>query len=141
MAGWGVQSMLRTPALRRLAMKLIQVSARCFACVNTRNLLCDANSGFLNAGEGLIVDTQSDRGHAEQMRGLFAAAAAEGLELDADDGPRELALPPRSDAWSPEIVVNTHEDIDHVAGNMLFPEARIVAHRLTSDHMATTADP
>ena len=124
-------------------MKLIQVSARCFAAVNTRNLLCDANSGFINAGEGVVVDTQADLGHAKAMRRLFSAAAGMGLGAPAD-GPRVVEPGDRradSGAWPPRIVVNTHEDIDHVAGNHLFVGAEIVAHASVKEHVADAADP
>jgi glyoxylase-like metal-dependent hydrolase (beta-lactamase superfamily II) len=38
-------------------------------------------------------------------------------------------------------VVLTHEDIDHVAGNQLFPGAEIIAHRAAAERMKYTADP
>lgn len=98
-----------------MGLKLIEVSARCWAVVNTRNLICDANSGFVKAGEGLVVDTQADLGHAEEMRRHFGQV------------------------WErpPGTVVNTHEDIDHVAGNQLFGDAEIIAQQLTAEHMAS----
>lgn len=99
-------------------LKLIEVSKRCWAVVNTRNLICDANSGFVKAGEGLLIDTQADLGHATQMKRLLGQVW---------DGP-------------PGIVVNTHEDIDHVAGNQLFSRAEIIAHQATVEHMAHAGD-
>jgi glyoxylase-like metal-dependent hydrolase (beta-lactamase superfamily II) len=96
-----------------------QVSEHCFAALNETNLVCDANSGLVNAGEGLVIDTQSDLPHAQRMIELF------------------------SSVWSgmPHYVVLTHEDIDHVAGNQLFPGADIIAHRTMPDRMRQAADP
>ncbi|HYO18987.1 MAG TPA: MBL fold metallo-hydrolase [Dermatophilaceae bacterium] len=100
-------------------MKLQQVSDHCYAALNETNLVCDANSGLVNAGPGMVVDTQSDLPHARKMIELFDTVW-EGM-------PRYVAL--------------THEDIDHVAGNQLFPGAEIIAHRAVAERMAKVADP
>ena len=88
-------------------MKLQDVSPSCFAVLNEKNRVCDANSGLINAGGGLVVDTQSDLSHARRMIELFGGV------------------------WTgmPERVVNTHEDGDHVWGNQLFEDAEIIGHR------------
>src|SRR5512139_1396924 len=80
------------------AMKLQQVSENCFAVLNEKNLVCDANSGLINLGGGVVVDTQSDLPHGRRMIELFGKV------------------------WHgmPRRVVNTHEDGDHVWGNQLF---------------------
>jgi cyclase len=100
-------------------MKMQQVSDHCFAVLNKTNLVCDANSGLINLGGGVVIDTQSDLPHARQMIELF------------------------SSVWSgmPRFAVLTHEDIDHVAGNQLFPDAEIIAHRTMPDRMRQAADP
>jgi cyclase len=41
----------------------------------------------------------------------------------------------------PRYVVLTHEDIDHVAGNQLFPGAEIITHRAVAERMKAVADP
>jgi glyoxylase-like metal-dependent hydrolase (beta-lactamase superfamily II) len=94
-------------------MKMQQVSDHCFAVLNETNLVCDANSGLVNLGDELLIDTQSDLPHARQMIELFSAV------------------------WSgtPKHVVLTHEDIDHVAGNQLSPDAEIIAHRALAERM------
>ena len=46
-------------------MKLQQVSNHCFAVINEKNRVGDANSGLINSG-GVVVDTQSDLAHARQ---------------------------------------------------------------------------
>ncbi|MGE5089780.1 MAG: MBL fold metallo-hydrolase [Candidatus Levyibacteriota bacterium] len=100
-------------------MKLQQVSDSCFAVLNERNRVCDANSGLINLGGGVVVDTQSDLPHARRMIELFGKV------------------------WSgmPKRVVNTHEDGDHVWGNQLFEGAEIIAHRTVRELMPQVADP
>jgi cyclase len=100
-------------------MKLQQVSANCFSVLNEKNRLCDANSGLINRGGGVVIDTQSDLPHAHQMIELFGKV------------------------WSgmPKRVINTHEDCDHVWGNQLFEGAEIIGHRTTPDRMKQVADP
>jgi hypothetical protein len=48
-----------------------QVSASCFAVLNEKNLVCDANSGLINLGGGVVIDTQSDLPHGREMIKLF----------------------------------------------------------------------
>ena len=100
-------------------MKLQQVTDHCFAVLNETNRVCDANSGLINVGRGVVVDTQSDLAHARQMIELFGQV------------------------WSgmPGYVVLTHEDIDHVAGNQLFPDSEIIAHSSMLERMRPAADP
>jgi glyoxylase-like metal-dependent hydrolase (beta-lactamase superfamily II) len=100
-------------------MKMEQVSKSCFAVLNPKNRMCDSNSGLINLGGGVVIDTQSDLSHARQMIELFGKV------------------------WSgmPRRVVNTHEDGDHVWGNQLFDGAEIIAHRAVPDRMPLVADP
>jgi len=100
-------------------MKLEQVSKSCFAVLNQKNRMCDANSGLINLGGGVVIDTQADLSHARQMIELF------------------------SKVWPgmPRRVVNTHEDGDHVWGNQLFQGAEIIAHRTVADRMPQVANP
>jgi glyoxylase-like metal-dependent hydrolase (beta-lactamase superfamily II) len=100
-------------------MKLEQVSESCFAVLNERNRVCDANSGLINRGGGVVIDTQSDLPHARRMIELFGKV------------------------WPgmPKRVVNTHEDGDHVWGNQLFEGAEIIAHRSVPERMKQVADP
>lgn len=100
-------------------MKMEQVSEHCFAVLNEKNLVCDANSGFINLGGGVVIDTQSDLPHARQMIDLF--------------GKVWKAMPGK--------VINTHEDGDHVWGNQLFEGAEIIAHRSVKELMPHVADP
>ncbi|MCB0196469.1 MAG: MBL fold metallo-hydrolase [Anaerolineae bacterium] len=100
-------------------MKLKQVSNHCYAVINEKNRLGDANSGLINLGGGVVIDTQFDLPHARQMIEKF------------------------STVWMgmPKQVVNTHEDADHVLGNQLFAGAEIIAHRSVPGRMKEVADP
>jgi 2-keto-4-pentenoate hydratase/2-oxohepta-3-ene-1,7-dioic acid hydratase in catechol pathway/glyoxylase-like metal-dependent hydrolase (beta-lactamase superfamily II) len=100
-------------------MKLQQVTDNCFAVLNQRNRVRDANSGLINLGGGVVVDTQSDLPHARRMIELFGKV------------------------WPgmPKRVVNTHEDGDHVWGNQLFEGVEIIAHRTVRELMPKVADP
>jgi len=100
-------------------VEMKQVSDHCFAVLNERNRVCDANSGLINRDGGVVIDTQSDLAHARQMIGMF------------------------SKVWSamPRRVVNTHEDADHVWGNQLFEGAEIIAHRSAPERMKHVANP
>jgi glyoxylase-like metal-dependent hydrolase (beta-lactamase superfamily II) len=100
-------------------MKLQQVTDNCFATLHERNRSCDVNSGLINLGGGVVIDTQSDLPHARRMIELFGRV------------------------WPgmPRRVVNTHEDGDHVWGNQLFEDAEIIAHRTVPDRMREAADP
>ena len=100
-------------------MKLQQVSDNCFAVLNEKNRMCDANSGLINLGGGVVIDTQADLAHARRMIELFGKVWPE----------------------MPQRVVNTHEDGDHVWGNQLFEGAEIIAHRTVPDRMRHVADP
>ena len=46
-------------------MKLQRVSDNCFATLNQR--ACDVNSGLINLGGGVVIDTQADLSHARRM--------------------------------------------------------------------------
>jgi cyclase len=100
-------------------MKMEQVSNNCYAALNEKNRVCDANSGLINIGGGMVIDTQSDLPHAHQMIDMFGKV------------------------WSgmPEKVVNTHEDSDHVFGNQLFQNSEIIGHRSLPERMKLVAEP
>jgi glyoxylase-like metal-dependent hydrolase (beta-lactamase superfamily II) len=100
-------------------MKLQQVGEHCYAAIGDQGGAFHSNSGLVAAGRGLVIDTQADLPHARQMMALFRKA------------------------WrgSPQLVVNTHEDGDHVWGNQLFDDAEIIAHRRVRERMPQVADP
>ncbi len=100
-------------------MEMHQVSNHCFAVINEKNRVCDANSGLINCGGGVVIDTQSDLSHARQMISMF------------------------NRVWPgmPDRVINTHEDADHVWGNQLFEGAEIIGHRSVPERMKKVAEP
>jgi hypothetical protein len=53
-------------------MEMKQVSNNCYAVLNEKNLVCDANSGLINRAGGVVIDTQSDLGHGRQMIEMFS---------------------------------------------------------------------
>jgi glyoxylase-like metal-dependent hydrolase (beta-lactamase superfamily II) len=100
-------------------MEMKQVSDNCFAVLIEKNRVCDANSGLINRGGGVVIDTQSDLAHGRQMIEMF------------------------STVWPamPKRVIITHEDGDHVWGNQLFEGAEIIAHRSVPERMKLVANP
>lgn len=100
-------------------MHLQQVSESCYAVLNEKCRLCDSNSGLINRGGGVLVDTQPDLFHTRRMSELF--------------GGIWRAMPKR--------VINTNESGDHVSGNQVFGGAEIIAHRTVPDRMKQTANP
>jgi cyclase len=103
----------------QLHMKMQQVSESCYAVLCQKNRVCDANSGFVNRGGGMVIDTQSDLAHAQRMIELFGTVR-KGM---------------------PKYVAITHEDGDHVWGNQLFKGAEIIAHRSVPERMKIVAEP
>ena len=103
----------------QMHMKMQQVSEHCYAVLCEKNRVCDANSGLVNRGGGMVVDTQSDLAHARKMIELFGTV------------------------WKgmPKYVAITHEDGDHVWGNQLFKGAEIIAHRSVPERMKIVAEP
>jgi cyclase len=53
-------------------MEMKQVSNNCFAVLNEKNRVCDANSGLINRAGGVVIDTQSDLAHARRMIEMFS---------------------------------------------------------------------
>ena len=88
-------------------MKLEEVGDDIYACLADRASSGHSSSGLVEAGGGLLIDTQFDLAHAQRMRQLFGRV------------------------WrkQPGRVVNTHEHPGHTWGNQLFPNAEILAHR------------
>ncbi len=53
-------------------MKMQHVSNNCFAVLNEKNRVRDANSGRINRAGGVIIDTQSDLARARQRQKYHA---------------------------------------------------------------------
>jgi glyoxylase-like metal-dependent hydrolase (beta-lactamase superfamily II) len=89
-------------------MELKPLAPDVYACLQQDRGLGTSNSGFINRGGGLVVDTFWDLPHTRRMMDLYASV---------------WRAPARR-------VVNTHHNGDHCWGNQLFEEAEIIGHRL-----------
>ena len=89
-------------------MELRELARDVYACLQPDRGLGTSNSGLLNRGGGLVVDTFWDLPHTRQMIDTYA---------------RVWKAPARR-------VVNTHRNGDHCWGNQLFPDGEIIGHRL-----------
>lgn len=100
-------------------MELRPVAPDVYACLQEDRGLGYSNSGLVNRGGGLVVDTFWDLPHT---RGLIARYA---------------------EVWPApaQRVVNTHHNGDHCWGNQLFPDAEIIGHRLCRDRFEADGSP
>jgi cyclase len=89
-------------------MELRQITNDVYACLQVDRGLGTSNSGLINRGGGLVIDTFWDLPHTRQLIDAYA---------------RVWKAPARR-------VVNTHHNGDHCWGNQLFPGAEIIGHRL-----------
>lgn len=101
-------------ARRSESMKLYEVGRDAYACLQEDRGLGTSNSGLVNRGGGLVIDTFWDLAHTRQLIEQYAQVWKE---------------PARR-------VVNTHHNGDHCWGNQLFPGAEIIGHRLCAEAFA-----
>jgi glyoxylase-like metal-dependent hydrolase (beta-lactamase superfamily II) len=94
-------------------MELREIGNDVYACLQEDRGLGYSNSGLVNRGGGLVVDTFWDLPHTREL---------------IDQYGRVWKAPARR-------VVNTHENGDHCWGNQLFAEAEIIGHRLCAEGM------
>ena len=89
-------------------MELREVATDVYACLQPDRGLGTSNSGLVDRGGGLVVDTFWDLPHTRQLIETYARV------------------------WKAPIrrIVNTHHNGDHCWGNQLFPAAEIIGHRL-----------
>ena len=92
-------------------MQLERIGDGIYACLQADRGLGYSNSGFVDRGGGLVVDTFWDLPHTRELIAQYARVWRE---------------PARR-------VVNTHSNGDHCWGNQLFPQAEIIAHRLCAE--------
>ncbi len=95
-------------------MKLEEIGDGVYACLQKDRGLGWSNSGLINHGGGLVVDTFWDLPHT---RGLLATYS------------RVWQEPARK-------LVNTHHNGDHCWGNQLFTDAEIIGHRQCAANFA-----
>jgi cyclase len=89
-------------------MELKRIAKDVYTCLQEDRGLGTSNSGLINRGGGLVVDTFWDLPHTRQLIDLYG---------------RVWPAPARR-------VVNTHHNGDHCWGNQLFHGAEIIGHRL-----------
>src|SRR5262249_58744154 len=90
-----------------------------YACLTPDRGLGWSNSGLVNRGGGLVVDTFWDLAHTARLIATYRRVAS---------------APVRR-------VVNTHHNVDHCWGNQLFRDAEIIAHRRAAEAMAKDLRP
>ncbi len=88
-------------------MKLHEIATGVYACLQKDEGLGTSNSGLVDRGGGLVIDTFWDLPHTRQLIESYA---------------RVWRAPARR-------VVNTHHNGDHCWGNQLFRDAEIIGHR------------
>ena len=88
-------------------MELREIGNDVYACLQEDRGLGTSNSGLVNRGGGLVVDTFWDLPHTRQLIETY------------------------SRVWRGRArrVVNTHHNGDHCWGNQLFAGAEIIGHR------------
>ena len=100
-------------------MELREIATDVYACLTPDRGLGWSNSGFVNRGGGLVVDTFWDLRHTEALIDTYRRVRAE---------------PARR-------VVNTHHNGDHCWGNQLFRGAEIIGHRRCAEAFGKDAAP
>jgi glyoxylase-like metal-dependent hydrolase (beta-lactamase superfamily II) len=94
-------------------MELRQIARDIYACLQPDRGLGWSNSGLVNRGGGLVVDTFWDLRRTRSLIETYARVWRE----------------------SARRVVNTHNNGDHCWGNQLFENAEIIGHRLCAEAM------
>ncbi|MBT8340432.1 MAG: MBL fold metallo-hydrolase, partial [Desulfatitalea sp.] len=102
-----------------IEMQLEQIAKDVYACLQPVQGMGNSNSGLINAGKGLVIDTFWDLPHTQKMIDLFASVRPEPVQQ----------------------VVNTHENGDHFWGNQLFEGAQIIASQACADAMGVNETP
>jgi glyoxylase-like metal-dependent hydrolase (beta-lactamase superfamily II) len=92
-------------------MKLEEIATDVYACMQPDQGLGWSNSGFINRGGGLVIDTFWDLPHTRELIEHYKRVWRE---------------PTRR-------VVNTHNNGDHCWGNQLFEDVEIIGHRLCAE--------
>jgi glyoxylase-like metal-dependent hydrolase (beta-lactamase superfamily II) len=100
-------------------MRLEELAPGVFACLTPDRGLGWSNSGLVNRGGGLVVDTFWDLPHTRALIATYARVAHEPVRR----------------------VVNTHHNGDHCWGNQLFETAEIIGHRACAAAFGRDASP
>lgn len=102
-------------------MELVEVAPHVYACLQPDEGLGYSNSGFVDHGGGLVVDTFWDLPRTRWLLAQYGSVS--------DRPPRRL--------------VNTHHNGDHCWGNQVFAQlgTEIIGHRLCASYMTREARP
>jgi cyclase len=102
-------------------MDLTQIGTDVYACIQPDTGFGAANSGFVNRGGGLVVDTMYDLATTQRVIDLYATVTRE---------------PARR-------LVNSHHNGDHCWGNQLYAAlgSEIIGHRLCAEWFGKDASP
>ena len=95
-------------------MRLHEIAKDVYTCLQPDRGLGWSNSGFINSGGGLVIDTFWDLRSTREL---------------VENYSRVWLEPARR-------VLNTHHNGDHCYGNQLFPQAEIIGHRLCAAALA-----
>ncbi len=98
-------------------MKLKEIAKDVYACLQEDSGFGWNNSGFVNLGGGLVVDTFWDLNLTGKLLDLYGTVSSK----------------------PPKRLVNTHHNGDHCWGNQLFKDAEIIGHRLCTERMKKEA--
>jgi len=95
-------------------MILEEIAKNVYACLQRDQGLGWSNSGFINSGGGLVIDTFWDLPQARQLIEQYARV------------------------WQnpTQRLLNTHHNGDHCWGNQLFTDAEIIGHRQCAANIA-----
>ncbi len=100
-------------------MDLTELAPDVYACLQEDRGFGWSNSGFVNRGGGLVVDTFFDVPHTRRMLELYGKVSS----------------------GTPRRLVNTHHNGDHCWGNQLLADAEIIGHRLCAEAMRSDLQP
>jgi cyclase len=102
-------------------MDLAQIGDGVYACLQPDTGLGASNSGYVDHGGGLVVDTLYDLPRTQRLIDLYATVASA----------------------APRRLVNTHHNGDHCWGNQLFAAlgTEIIGHRLCAEYFDREASP
>ena len=94
-------------------MELQELAKDVYTCLQEDKGLGWSNSGLVNRGGGLVVDTFWDLPHTRELIATYGKVRSTPAQR----------------------VVNSHDNGDHSWGNQLFPQAEIIGHRLCAEQM------
>ena len=100
-------------------MELVEIAPHVHACVTEGRALGQSNSGFVDRGGGLVVDTFWDLPHTRALLDRYASV----------------------NPAPPTRVVNTHHNGDHCWGNQLVAGAEIIGHRECAERFSADGSP